>query len=201
MSYPPIDARLVFYLEHQDEIERWAALRRDIRPIAHSFFGGLVAPLRERLGELPGSPVLNDFVAANAAYPSFTLSRSSWWQSGEARPLAGVSFEWPATDLDFRSAYFGVWVNRASTETGVVAAFYERVRPLWEQDPPAPGRSQPTPWYPFRVFTEPTGRYWENQGQFASVLLDRVCELWKATWEVIDEAITPLLPDNAGISS
>lgn len=98
------DAKAWFYLDHRDDIETWAALRREARELLDRHLVGLSAPVGELAEELNAELETEDL--ESGSWPRIALRRAIWQHHGihdvtvtvqweRARLLAPGSNEWP----------------------------------------------------------------------------------------------------------
>ena len=177
---PPV----MFYLEHQDRIDEWAALRKVARGRAHTFFSRLAEPLDARRVDLPGAPFLHKSLAEGC--PKLFLALPKWLSADGENLRTAIGLEWYKNDTDFRSSYSGAWVDlRLDGSAELTTLVRQRLEPL------VAGRSyKHSRWWPAHRTEPPTREdYWLDLEGFGTELVDRICDRWHLMYEAVDEAV------------
>lgn len=185
-SQDRLGAKLVFYLEHKEEINEWLGLRKLEPAAADRFFKSLHEPLAARAGTLAGSPHVSP---GTGKWGQFVLYRDTWKRLGSDKPLAGIGLCWQIEKRGTRFArgLHGVWVNRDEVgfevlREGVVAALAPAsLVAEWGG----------TEWWPVLKRIGPSNpKFWADLDGFADEIVDAVAEVWNATWELVDPVVS-----------
>lgn len=182
------DPRIEFYLQHQEVIEEWTGLRRDVRHAANDFFSSLVDDLEEVAAEMEGGV---DVVFEDPSYPYVGLCRSSW--QGEEKARVAVVFEWQRSSTTFTDGWRMLGVRVAMGEEGGKDLTAE-VRHALEPIRKAAGfpNSNNSYWPAWRHAAAAQGDdYWKDLTPYREALVDEIKECWDAFERAIDEIVSP----------
>jgi len=190
------DERIKFYLKHQERIEEWAALSKDVSGVAHRFLCSCQDDIEALAGEL--GPDVHIHAHLESDYPKLLLYRPAWHPQNSRHeasipPRIGVGIEWRHKDVTFvgheSSAYVGVWVD-CGNEAGrhfrdkAVRVFREE-RLLTE-----PRRNWATSWWPSYGWARAQGEYWDDLSLYRQQLVDCVRSYWQKFAPTIDRLVT-----------
>lgn len=185
------DPRLVFYLQHQQLIDEWASVKKDIKTEAHSFNLGLGPDLEKRTSDL-GSDVLVEVF--DSSWSRVALYRDTWPVDGR-HPIISICFEWRKSSCAFTddpkavgvSRALGVWTDSSHHQSPALrTATADLIRDL-RSDAGFPRSS--TVWPAYQDVPSPAEpRYWEDLQPYADMLVGQLVAAWGAFAESIDQA-------------
>lgn len=186
------DERIKFYLKHQERIEEWAALSKDVPGVAHRFLCSCQDDIEALAGEL--GPDVHIHAHLESDYPKLLLYRPAWHPQNSRHeasipPRIGVGIEWRRKDVTFAghqsSAYTGVWVD---CREGAGRQFSgEIARALRQAGLPMEQRaSWSKPWWVTDRWEPARGEYWDGLSLYRQQLVDSVRDCWRAYEPTID---------------
>lgn len=178
-----VPAPIAFYLKHQEQIDEWASLAKEVPELAHRFYKSLEQPLRERAKTLAGTPLV--YSNFESSYCKLLLTDPSWGQP--TAPRTGIGLEWAQRSSGFKLAYTGVWVsNDAPGGKELHAAVVARVATIGA----AHGlRPQKTWWPQWRYETPSQPDYWGHLDEFSLALVGTIAAWWDLFNTSVDAAI------------
>jgi hypothetical protein len=177
------DEPILFYLRHQELIETWAAVRKDVQAAAHDFYLTLGDDLGDRASHFGDDVVV---WSNEGSWSKVGLYRPAW--HGEDEPVVQVCLEWN------RQATFSDGTKQAGVRVDWSSADGKAVRPHLEdthrgiRDTAGFDRSQ-NHWPALRPAPEPDGEYWDDLSSYRELLLDVVESAWAAFSDAIDRAV------------
>ena len=189
------DERIKFYLKHQQRIDEWAALSREVPSLAHRFLCSCQDDIEALAGEL--GPDLPVHAHLESDYPKLLLYRPAWHpqnthHEASIPPRIGIGIEWRHKDVTFSchesSAYAGVWVD-CGNDAGrhfrdkAVSAF--RAAGLLKE----PRRNLATSWWPSYKWVPADGEYWDDLSLYRQQLVDSVRDCWLKFAPTIDRLV------------
>lgn len=101
------DERLLFFIEHADQIRQWAALEEEVRTLTDGFLNGMARRWVEQEPDVDNAVLA--LLEPDGSWPGVELYRPEWAHRG--RPLAAVCLQWHTrrVGLDPETApYLGV---------------------------------------------------------------------------------------------
>ena len=104
-----LDAKVVFYLKHQRQIDEWSNLRTRVTASAHEFFCSLASDVESLTRELSGDA--RSVTYFEDTYPSISLYRQNWCDETSEYPFTSVTLYWNRKSGSFTDAYCGVWID------------------------------------------------------------------------------------------
>ena len=169
------DDWVTFYLRHQDLIQTWAAVRKDVVDAAHSFYLSLADDLT-RL-----APSFGEDVAVwvrDGAWSNVGLYRTGWSQ--DASPLVAAAIEW-----NTRSTFVDgprIAGLRVNTDNEAGRALRPHIGDQVRESRENQGFNRRSAMWPaYRDLPRPEeGAYWQDLSKFRSVLIDEVRSVWEA---------------------
>lgn len=185
------DARLRFFLEHQEQIREWAALATEVQEAVE----GLLRELRVDLLDDPRLAELGIRIATNVSgeFPTGPVLYRPAWSSGvDEYPDVGIAMGW-----DGRVDPAGVWPKSSRPYLGVLAshqtdrgrAIETRLRTV------APGHINDEPrflkgshWIVYRPFTS-NRDWWRDIPAWRTWLTDQLVATWTRWAPLVDDAI------------
>ncbi len=177
-----VSAPVAFYLKHQEQIDEWASLAKEVPELAHRFYQSLEPVLRERAKTLAGAPVV--YRNFESSYCKLLLMDPTW--GTPTAPRAGIGLEWAQRSSGFKLAYTGVWVsNDAAGGRELHAAVVARVATIGA----AHGlRPQKTWWPQWRYETPTEPEYWNHLDLFSIELVSTIVGWWELFHQSVDES-------------
>lgn len=174
--------RVKFYLEHEEQIEEWASIKKEAHELADKFYRSLLESLRCALKARRMKDV-KSFIeddGGDKKWPTIGLRRDSWSHDDEA---PDVRLQWHQRDTGFGSGsgpYCGV---RASQ--GEYGQFFENCKELYPKK---------SPMWRYRDIDVRDGRperYWEadSLSEYGQFLIDELLKAWHDLAPLIDEAV------------
>lgn len=174
------DERVTFYLKHQDLIETWAAIRKDVILEAHRFYLSLVADLDELAPEL-GDDV--EVWVREGPWNNVGLYGRPWF--GESGPLIASSFEWSSTaTFTGGQRAVGLRVHRKDS-TDIHDYVAHEIRDIRSRT--GFDRSNQS-WPAFRDAPKPEGEFWTDLSDYRTALVEGVAEAWRLFADRADRA-------------
>lgn len=183
-----LDPRLIFYLEHREQIDEWLQLPKLEAEAADHFFAGDVSDAIEAR-TLPGEP--RCFRRHEVLYRKTFLHLEHWKPEEVVEPLLGIGLEWKG-GTGFFESIVGVWVD-AGSDSGAflrqrIDDGLERLRNDLNGTLDGVRISRPTQYWPLLAHVEPPSRFWEDLPGLSDQIAEHVASLWSHTWEVADQA-------------
>ena len=83
------DERLLFFIEHADQIRQWAALEDELQALTDRFLRDMATRWGEQQPDLDNAVLA---VSLDGSWPGVQLHRPEW--AHQERPLAAVCLEW-----------------------------------------------------------------------------------------------------------
>lgn len=180
------DDRLLFYIEHAQQIRQWAALGDEVRDAANEFLTRMLQRFENR-DDLPPEPVARGG-GVGGNYPHVVLYLDSW-RDEEGTPLVRVAISWSkrTVGLDPRTApYVGVTTN-PTTKLGKLRS--TQLRSALESHRHARGATA-TDWWPSRRRVAP--QIVDGHIDLSRYEDDLITEL-RREWEATKTTISGLL--------
>lgn len=140
------DDRLLFYIEHAQQIRQWAALGDEVRDAANAFLIRVLQRFESRDDLPPEAVAWSGGVEGN--FPHVVLYLDNW-RDDEDKPLVRVAISWSKKNvgLDARTApYVGVTTNPTTKQGKMRSA---QLRQALEAHRRAQGATA-TDWWPSR---------------------------------------------------
>lgn len=177
------DDRLRFFLQHQEQIDEWAALRGEASAVLDQWLRAQVEIFEGVAADLSASLIRP---RANEKWPAFYLHRQAW-RSGPGQARVAIGIQWESKKVLFNgpaAPYVGVsWPGRHEGPDN-----YGRFRELTEtsrkerQDKATPG------WAAYRHLAA-DGAYWENLDPYAEMVERELRVAWTTYESAIEEAL------------
>ena len=189
------DERIKFYLEHEDRIKEWVAIKKEVAEFAHRFYLSLRDDIDKAICQECLSPnweaescVRRD---ENSQWPFVGLRRTTWpYKAGEFSPK--IVMEWHRT-LRFspRNPWCGAHIGHVEEPT--------QFNPCVDSD----GRENIPPdvlkkykkgadpsWFRWRYLQPPDPNFWKDDGlvEYRKQLLKQLLEAWTDLAPLMDEA-------------
>jgi hypothetical protein len=185
------DARLRFFLEHQEQIREWAALAGEVQEKVE----GLLRELRVDLVDEPRVAELGIRIATNVSgeYPTGpALYRPAWASGLDETPDVAIAMGW-----DGRVDPAGVWPKTSRPYVGVLASHHsDRGRAIEASiRNVALGHINDEPkflkgshWIVYRPLA-PNKDWWRDIPAWRAWLADQLLATWSRWAPLVDEAV------------
>lgn len=191
------DERIKFYLEHEDRIKEWAAIKKEVAEFAHRFYVSLRADVDEAIRENPDwkAESIEEFADENSKWPLVGLRRTTWpYGAGEFSPKIVIEWNRPGTGFSgwlVCGAYVGDHVEEPKRFDLCVDSDGRRKvvpsAPVLKEYPKGP-----TPcWFRWRSLQSPHPGFWEGDDglvKYRKQLLDKLLQAWTDLAPLMDEA-------------
>ena len=188
----PLDDRLRFFLEHQRQILKWAALAAPVQEAVD----GLLRDLRIDLTDDPGVAQLDIRVGTQVSGETATgpvLYRPAWCIGADDVPDVGIAMGWdgrvdpaglsPRTTMPYVGVLTAHQTNRGrSIETRLRATSAARLSE-------APKFRVGAHWVVFRPLT-PSRDWWRDIPTWRKGLIDELLATWTRWAELVDAAVS-----------
>ena len=180
------DERVRFYLKHRQQIETWAALRKEASAAVDAWLRTLVDDVEQLAGDL-GTDVRALPPEDEGDWPFFGLVRETW-SAGGARPWIKVGLQWVRKDVLLREGqvpYVGV-----STYVGEDHGVKLRAAFRKHADPTRRARGdRTTPWWPALREVPCDFDYWDKRDAARDTLLAALREAFEVYSPLVDQAV------------
>jgi hypothetical protein len=179
------DDRALFYLEHQEDIDRWAALRNDAANAAVGWLESMQGAIEERISTLDPRPIW----FAPHSFSGHGL-RLPHWPVEDDDPAIGIVLAWySGNGLTGAYAakvkpYVGVWV------TPSLPAAQAMGTALQMGGLSGKGWDRPTARWPAWHWVSVTERWWEKLDSEKDRLIGELTTLWSRASPFIEEQLT-----------
>ncbi len=175
------DERIKFYLEHEEQIEEWAGIKREAHELADKFYRSLRESLRCALKARRMNDV-KSFIeddGGDKSWPTIGLRRHSWPEDDDD---PDVRLQWHKRDTGFGSGpgpYCGVRANQEK-----YGELFEGCKELY------PKKSRMWRFRDIDVRGGRPERYWEADKlrEYRQVLIDELLKAWCELSPLIDKA-------------
>jgi len=182
-----LDPRHIFYLRHREQIETWAALKKEVHREANRFFRSLAEPLEDLAADL-GDGVMA-LPLLDGSWPKLFLVRQEWfglYGPKEAISVA-VGLEWAKSSSMFDSGYLGIWNNKDDS------ARYQELHAALKSAvgrPAIAAGAKSSAWWPVWHHERPQApEFWNELPAFREQLLGRFRDAWECYAPAVDQAI------------
>ena len=175
------DERIKFYLEHEAQIQEWAALKVEVSTFADRFYRSIERDLAAALGS--GRIDDGDVESSlddNGNWPGLVLRRRDW---PNGRGVPHVRLEWQRKSASFSS-------DQGTPVVGVKTNLEHYKRPFTKEARPKYPRS--SGWWAAYVYVDPpTDGYWkdDNLKAYRDFLVETMFTAWKDLAPLVDEAV------------
>ena len=183
------DERVLFYLKHQQRIEEWAALSKDLANIAYDFLCSCEGDIGSLATEL--APDAQPYSSLEEKYPKLFICRRNWFRDKQDTPIVAIGVEWLRSGGNFtsadRCAHTCVWVNWSSSSG---PEFQERLSAAFKKaDLLQKHKLQSRPWWPVYRDEVAHGEYWSDLAPYRQQVLDSIRFFWTTFAPLIDKSL------------
>lgn len=188
------DERIKFYLEHEDRIKEWAAIKNEVNEFAHRFYLSLRDDINGAITENPDweaeSCVRRD---ENTKWPFVGLRRTTWpYKAGEFSPK--IVMEWQRTSSGFSRGH--PWCGAHIGHVEEPEQFDPCVDSDGRENDPCHilkkyKKGADPSWYRWRNLQPPDTDFWKGDGlvKYRKQLLDELLEVWTDLAPLMDAAV------------
>lgn len=177
------DDRLRFYLQHQEQIDEWAALRGEASATLDQWLRAQAETLEGLAADLNASL---SRPRANEKWPAFYLHQRSW-RSVPGQPRVTIGIQWESKKVLLTgptTPYVGVcWPERKEKPES-----YRHFRELTETIRKERKDRATQGWAAFRHLSA-EGAYWEDLGPYGELVERELRAAWQDYLPAIEEAL------------
>jgi hypothetical protein len=178
------DERVIFYLRHQDLIDTWSAVRKDVIESANAFY----MTLAEDLAGVASDQGDDVEVWVNGGTNSRVgLYRRGWLVDGSAPIITCLEWHHQST-FDDGARHVGVFLR--NWEPGLQGLREQVEETLRGQREVRGFPKSNQVWPAYRPAPSPVGdAYWENLSDYRTLLLTEIVSAWEAFAEHVEQAV------------
>ncbi len=180
------DPKIRFYLRHQEKIDQWAEIQRDVYLETKSFLGSLVDDIETMATDLDRAvTVLDRSDTSNL----ILLHDPTWGLVAPGRPVISIGLGWNSKPLlrDRSRPYSGVRQSHGAPN-------WEDLQKRFQQIALEAGHSLPKDdkhWPAYRYLAADDAQYWEGEGldAYRAKVVNALSDDWATYAPMIDQAL------------